>query len=143
MGKTLPQDKILQDRYVLVENINMTFYTKKGTFEALRNINLDIKEGEFVTIIGHSGCGKSTVLNLIAGLLEPTSGHLFCNGREIAGPGPDRGVVFQAPSLFPWLTAFENVTLGVDKVYPHATKSERNDIVEYYLTRVGLADSLH
>ena len=80
-------EKILQDRYVLIENVNMVFETKKGSFQALSNVNFTIKEGEFISIIGHSGCGKSTVLNLIAGLLEPTDGHLFCNGREIAGPG--------------------------------------------------------
>ena len=139
MGKTLPQDKILQDRYVLVENINMTFSTKKGTFEALRNINLDIKEGEFVTIIGHSGCGKSTVLNLIAGLLEPTSGHLFCNGREIAGPGPDRGVVFQNHSLLPWLTCFENVHLAVERVFKHESQVQQDLRTMDALDLVGLS----
>ena len=139
MGKTLPQDKIFQDRYVLVENINMTFSTKKGTFEALRNINLDIKEGEFVTIIGHSGCGKSTVLNLIAGLLEPTSGHLFCNGREIAGPGPDRGVVFQNHSLLPWLTCFENVHLAVERVFKHESQVQQDLRTMDALDLVGLS----
>jgi nitrate/nitrite transport system ATP-binding protein len=102
------------DRYVQLENVDMTFTTKKGTFNALNNINLSIKEGEFVSIIGHSGCGKSTVLNLIAGLLEPTEGLLFCAGREIAGPGPERAVVFQNHSLLPWLTCFENVYLAVE-----------------------------
>jgi len=94
-------EKNIQDRYVLLEEVNMTFTTKKGTFEALKGINLNVKEGEFVSIIGHSGCGKSTVLNLIAGLLQPTSGHLFCAGREISKPGPERAVVFQNHSLLP------------------------------------------
>ena len=107
----------MQERYVLLENINMTFNTKKGSFNALKDINLNIREGEFISIIGHSGCGKSTVLNLVAGLLQPTSGHLFCAGREIAKPGPDRAVVFQNHSLLPWLTCFENVYLAVERVF--------------------------
>jgi nitrate/nitrite transport system ATP-binding protein len=110
-------EKVNIDRYVQLENVDMTFTTKKGTFNALNNINLSIKKGEFVSIIGHSGCGKSTVLNLIAGLLEPTEGLLFCAGREIAGPGPERAVVFQNHSLLPWLTCFENVYLAVERVF--------------------------
>ena len=110
-------EKIIQEKYVQLENVNMTFVTRKGTFEALRGIDLNIREGEFISIIGHSGCGKSTVLNLIAGLLEPTSGLLFCAGREISGPGPDRAVVFQNHSLLPWLTCSENVYLAVERVF--------------------------
>lgn len=104
---------------------------------------MKMKKGEFISIIGHSGCGKSTVLSMTAGLNSISEGVIILDNKEIANAGPDRGVVFQAPSLFPWLTAFENVMLGVDKVYPHASKSERDDIVEYYLTRVGLGHSLH
>jgi len=102
-----------------------------------------MKKGEFISIIGHSGCGKSTVLSMTAGLNEISEGGIFLDNKEVDGAGPDRGVVFQAPSLFPWLTAFENVYLGVDKVYPHASKSERDDIVEYYLARVGLGSAMH
>jgi nitrate/nitrite transport system ATP-binding protein len=105
------------EKYVQLEQVSMKFQTKKGSFEALRNIDLSIEQGEFVSIIGHSGCGKSTVLNLIAGLLEPTSGLLFCAGREIAGPGPERAVVFQNHSLLPWLTCAENVYLAVERVF--------------------------
>ncbi len=112
-------EKIVQDRYVLIENVSMRFDTKKGSFQALKDINLSIREGEFVSIIGHSGCGKSTVLNLIAGLLTPTQGNLFCAGREIAQPGPERAVVFQNHSLLPWLTCFENVYLAVERVFAH------------------------
>jgi len=104
-------------KYVLVENVQMSFDTKQGSFIALKDINLNIRRGEFITLIGHSGCGKSTLLNLIAGLLFPTSGVMICAGREIAGPGPDRGVVFQNHSLLPWLTCFENVHLAVERVF--------------------------
>ncbi len=102
---------------VQVQDVGMRFDTKKGSFIALRDINLDVAEGEVVTLIGHSGCGKSTLLNLIAGLTLPTDGGLICNGREIAGPGPERGVVFQNHSLLPWLTCFDNVMLGVERVF--------------------------
>ena len=110
-------EKANADRYVQLEHVDMTFNTKKGSFNALSDINLNIKEGEFISIIGHSGCGKSTVLNLIAGLLQPSEGLLFCAGREIAGPGPERAVVFQNHSLLPWLTCYENVYLAVERVF--------------------------
>jgi nitrate/nitrite transport system ATP-binding protein len=100
-----------------VEGAGMSFDTKKGKFIALRDIDLTIAEGEFVTLIGHSGCGKSTLLNLIAGLTLPTAGALICDGREIAGPGPERAVVFQNHSLLPWLTCLENVLLAVERVF--------------------------
>ncbi len=87
--------------FILVENAEMTFHTKKGSFHALRDINLSVAKGEFVTLIGHSGCGKSTLLNLIAGLTVPTSGALLCDNREIAAPSPERAVVFQNHSLLP------------------------------------------
>jgi len=102
---------------VKIENVSQTFNTKSGKFTALRDINLDVSEGEVVTLIGHSGCGKSTLLNLIAGLALPTSGLLLCDSREIAGPGPERAVVFQNHSLLPWMTCFENVMLGVERVF--------------------------
>jgi nitrate/nitrite transport system ATP-binding protein len=110
-------------RYVLVEDVQMTFDTKQGPFIALKDINLNIRRGEFITLIGHSGCGKSTLLNLIAGLLMPSAGIMLCAEREIAGPGPDRGVVFQNHSLLPWLTCFENVHLAVERVFG-ATESK-------------------
>ena len=153
-----------QERYVQLEQVNMSFVTKKGSFEALRNVNLDIREGEFITIIGHSGCGKSTVLNLIAGLLQPSSGLLFCAGREIAGPGPERAVVFQNHSLLPWLTCAENVYLAVERVFgktenkqqlldrtaaamelvglSHAADKRPNEISGGMKQRVGIARAL-
>jgi nitrate/nitrite transport system ATP-binding protein len=108
----------------------------------VEGFNLDIKRGEYVSIIGHSGCGKSTALSMCAGLTEVSDGGIMLDAREIVTAGPDRGVVFQSPNLLPWLTARQNVALGVDRVYPHATGAERRDVVDYYLTRVGLADSL-
>ena len=105
------------EKYVQIENVNMVFDTKKGPFVALQDINLSVEQGEFITLIGHSGCGKSTLLNLVAGLLKTDDGVLLCAGREIAGPGPDRGVVFQNHSLLPWLTCFDNVYLAVERVF--------------------------
>jgi len=110
-------------KFIDIEGVEQTFKTKKGPFCALRNINLTVAKGEFVALIGHSGCGKSTLLNLIAGLTTPTQGHLLCDNREIAGPGPDRAVVFQNHSLLPWLTCFENVYLGVERVFGAANKT--------------------
>jgi nitrate/nitrite transport system ATP-binding protein len=111
------------EKFVSVEQANMSFKTKHGSFVALKDINMSIRQGEFVTLIGHSGCGKSTLLNLVAGLVQPTSGVLLCAGREVAGPGPDRGVVFQNHSLLPWLTCAENVYLAVERVFG-ATESK-------------------
>lgn len=127
------------DKYVEIEQVGMQFKTKKGTFVALKDINLNIDQGEFVSLIGHSGCGKSTLLNLIAGLLLPTSGNLICGGREIAGPGPDRGVVFQNHSLLPWLTCAGNVYLAVEKVFgTNETKAQLKERTRAALALVGL-----
>ena len=125
-------------------NLSKCYPTPDGnsTVKVVDGFELKMKKGEFISIIGHSGCGKSTVLSMTAGLNSISEGGIVLDNREIDGAGPDRGVVFQAPSLFPWMTAFDNVMLGVDKVYPHASKDERHDIVEYYLTRVGLADAM-
>ncbi|MCX8085931.1 MAG: ABC transporter ATP-binding protein [Rhodocyclaceae bacterium] len=132
------------DKFVQVEKVGMTFDTKQGKFVALADIDLSIRQGEFVSLIGHSGCGKSTLLNLIAGLLLPTSGALLCANREIAGPGPERAVVFQNHSLLPWLTCFENVYLAVERVFaanePKAKLKERTAKV---LELVGLAHAMH
>ena len=107
----------MNNEYVHIESVGMTFKTKRGPFVALRDIDLSVTKGEFITLIGHSGCGKSTLLNLVAGLIDPTTGVMLCAGREIAGPGPERGVVFQNHSLLPWLSAFGNVHLAVERVF--------------------------
>ncbi len=109
----------------------------------VENFDLKIRKGEFITLIGHSGCGKSTVLSMVAGLTDVSAGGIILSGREVTGAGPDRGVVFQAPCLLPWFTAFENVMLGIDQVYYTATREERHQIAEYYLTVVGLGDAMH
>ncbi|MBL8328504.1 MAG: ABC transporter ATP-binding protein [Rubrivivax sp.] len=100
-----------------ISGVGMTFATKRGPFVALRDIDLDVKRGEFVALIGHSGCGKSTLLNLVAGLTTPTAGHMLLDDRELKGPGPDRGVVFQNHSLLPWLSCAGNVHLAVERVF--------------------------
>ena len=128
-----------KEKFVQVENIHMVFDTRSGRFVALENINLTIREGEFVSIIGHSGCGKSTLLNLVAGLLPPTRGVLLAGGREIAGPAPDRAVVFQNHSLLPWLTSFGNVYLAVERVFGTTeTKPQLKKRTRDALALVGL-----
>jgi nitrate/nitrite transport system ATP-binding protein len=131
------------NRYVEFFNVRKVYPTPKGPLTVVEKFQLLMKKGEFVSLIGHSGCGKSTVLSMVAGLSEISGGGIVLDGHEVDAAGPDRAVVFQAASLMPWLTARENVALGVDKVYPHATPAERREIVEYYLARVGLADAMH
>lgn len=126
-------------KYIDIQDVEQAFKTKKGLFPALREIHLNVAKGEFVALIGHSGCGKSTLLNLIAGLTTPTQGVLLCAGKEIAGPGPERAVVFQNHSLLPWLTCFENVHLGVERVFGAAEgKAQLKARTEAALALVGL-----
>jgi nitrate/nitrite transport system ATP-binding protein len=126
-----------------ISQLTKIYPTPTGPAVIVRNFNLKVKKGEFVTIIGHSGCGKSTVLMMVAGLNPITRGGIVLAGKELDGPGPDRGMVFQSPSLLPWYTAFENVMLGVNQVFFTASAQERRQIAEYYLTVVGLADAMH
>jgi nitrate/nitrite transport system ATP-binding protein len=129
----------LTTKFIEIQDVEQTFKTAKGQFPALRDINLTVAKGEFVTLIGHSGCGKSTLLNLIAGLASPTAGTLLCGNREIKGPGPDRAVVFQNHSLLPWLTCFENVYLGVERVFsPTENRAQLMARTEAALALVGL-----
>lgn len=122
----------------------MKSYPKPGGGEQIvvQDFNLKIAKGEFVCVIGHSGCGKSTQLMMLAGLTEITGGGIFIAGKEIVGAGPDRGIVFQSPSLLPWMTARENVMLGINQVFFTASKRERRQIAEYYLSVVGLGDAM-
>jgi nitrate/nitrite transport system ATP-binding protein len=132
----------IEKRYLEFSRISKTYPTPRGPLTVLDGIDLQVRKGEIVTLIGHSGCGKSTLLTMCAGLTDVTLGGVILDGREVTGAGPERAVVFQQPSLMPWLTARENVLLGVDRVYPHASAAERLDIVDYYLARVGLADAM-
>jgi nitrate/nitrite transport system ATP-binding protein len=129
--------------FLEISQLGKTYPTSNGAAVIVENFDLKIRKGEFITLIGHSGCGKSTVLSMIAGLTEISYGGVILAGREVNTAGPDRGVVFQSPCLLPWFTAFENVMLGVDQVYYTAPVAERRQLAEYYLTLVGLGDSMH
>ena len=129
--------------YCELSQLGKAFPSPKGPAVTVKDFNLKIQKGEFVCLIGHSGCGKSTVLSMVAGLSSISDGGIILAGKELTGPGPDRGVVFQSPSLLPWLTAFENVMLGINQVFFTASKDERKQIAEYYLTVVGLGDAMH
>lgn len=133
----------IEKRYVEFSQVTKVYATPKGPLTVVDGFDIKMNKGEFISLIGHSGCGKSTVLSMVAGLNSISAGGIVLDGKEVHGAGPERAVVFQAPSLLPWLTARENVALGVDKVYPDASSAERKDIVEYYLARVGLGDSMH
>ena len=139
---TQAQSTTRTDRYLDFSQIHKIYPTPKGPLTVVEDFNLKLDKGEFISLIGHSGCGKSTVLSMAAGLNEISRGVIRLDGRGVVGADPERAVVFQSPCLFPWLTARENCAIGVDKVYPRATRAERQDVVEYYLERVGLADSM-
>ena len=131
------------NRYVEIFNLVKAYPNPYGDpIRVVDGFELRIKKGEIISVIGHSGCGKSTVLTMVAGLNEISHGSIAVDSREISGPGPDRAVVFQSPCLLPWMTAYKNVMLGVAKVYPHGTEQERREICEYYLSAVGLGNSM-
>ncbi|GAA4230990.1 nitrate ABC transporter ATP-binding protein [Postechiella marina] len=144
-SETLTDNRLFHSNDVMLDlkNLKKVYPTPKGDYVVLEDLNLQIRKEEFVTIIGHSGCGKTTMLSMIAGLNEISGGHISVLGKHIKGPGPDRGVIFQAPSLMPWMTALQNVLLGVNQVFPDATKAQRNDIAKYYLQKVGLEDAFY
>lgn len=129
--------------YLELLGIYKSYPAPAGEAIIVEDFNLTLRQGEFVSLIGHSGCGKSTVLSMIAGLTPLTSGRMFLARKHIQGPGPDRGMVFQSPCLLPWLTAVGNVQLGVDQVRADLPKSERKQIAIHFLELVGLGDSLY
>jgi nitrate/nitrite transport system ATP-binding protein len=136
------QEGLIDNRFLDFSQLHKVYPTPKGPLTVVEDFNLKIDRGEFISLIGHSGCGKSTVLTMAAGLNEISKGAIKLDGRHVMGADPERAVVFQSPNLFPWLSAKENVAIGVDKVYPRASRAERQDVVEYYLERVGLADAM-
>ena len=133
---------MIEERFLDFSQLHKVYPTPKGPLTVVEDFDLKVNQGEFISLIGHSGCGKSTVLTMAAGLNAISKGAIKLDGRHVEGADPERAVVFQSPNLFPWLTAKENVAIGVDKVYPRASQAERQDVVEYYLERVGLADAM-
>jgi nitrate/nitrite transport system ATP-binding protein len=124
--------------------VGIEFKTPKGSFKALENVNLKVADGEFVSLIGHSGCGKSTVLNIVAGLLQATTGGVLLSGREVTEPGPERAVVFQNHSLLPWLSAYENVEIAVKEVFRgKKSRAEMKEWIEHNLELVHMSHALH
>ncbi|MFT6868218.1 MAG: nitrate/nitrite transport system ATP-binding protein [Cyclobacteriaceae bacterium] len=128
---------------LVCRDLKKVYPTPKGDYVVLDNLQLSIRQGEFVSIIGHSGCGKSTLLTMIAGLNDISAGKVLVDDDEIRGAGPDRAVVFQSPSLLPWLTAMQNVMIGVKQVFPSASKAQKEEICKYYLDKVGLGNDFH
>ena len=127
-----------------LSDVGIEFPTPKGPFCALQNVNLKIKKGEFISLIGHSGCGKSTVLNIVAGLYQATQGGVVLSGKEVNEPGPERAVVFQNHSLLPWLTAYQNVELAVKRVFKsQKSKAEMREWIEHNLELVHMSHAMH
>jgi nitrate/nitrite transport system ATP-binding protein len=136
------QKGMIDRNFLDFSQLHKVYPTPKGPLTVVEDFNLKMNRGEFISLIGHSGCGKSTVLTMAAGLNEISKGAIRLDGRHVEGADPERAVVFQSPNLFPWLSARENCAIGVDKVYPKASQAERQDVVEYYLERVGMADAM-
>lgn len=124
-------------------NLKKSYPSPSGEYVVLNSLNLQVTKEEFVSIIGHSGCGKSTLLSMVAGLNSISGGAILLDGNPVTKPGPDRGVVFQSPSLLPWMTALENVLLGVEQVFRHTSARDRKEVAEYYLDKVGLGNELN
>ena len=126
--------------FLELTQLGKSYNNEQGTAVIVRDFNLRVNEGEFVCIIGHSGCGKSTVLSIVMGLNDATEGGVIVWGKEVVGPGLDRGVVFQSPALLPWLTARENVLLAVEQVKDQSRRKERRELADKFLALVGLSD---
>ena len=132
---------INRDPFLVIEDVSKVYPTPTGPYTVLDGVNLTIHEGEFICLIGHSGCGKSTLLNMVAGFNKPTQGEVRLQTKRITQPGPDRMVVFQNYSLLPWMSAFDNIYLGIDSVWPKKSKKEKVAVVEEHLALVGLSDA--
>ena len=132
-----------QPGFLEVDNVSKVYTTPQGDHTVLESVNLSVREGEFICVIGHSGCGKTTLLNMVSGFAQPTSGEVRLKGERISRPGPDRMVVFQNYSLLPWKTAFENIYIAVNAVYPEKSKQEKTEIVQKHLAMVGLEEAAH
>ncbi len=130
-----------REPFLTIKNVSKVYPTKKGSFTVLQDVNLTVQEGEFICVIGHSGCGKSTLLNMVSGFAFPTSGEVRVQGKPVTKPGPDRMVVFQNYALLPWRTAFENIYLAVNAVYPNKSQAEKRAIVRDNLAMVGLSEA--
>ena len=134
----------MSNSYLEISHVSIEFPTPNGPFKALDDVELAIDEGEFVSLIGHSGCGKSTVLNIVAGLYQATTGGVILDGKEVNEPGPDRAVVFQNHSLLPWLTAYENVELAAKQVFKgKKSRAEIKQWVEHNLALVHMEHAMH
>ncbi|ATG72789.1 nitrate ABC transporter ATP-binding protein [Zobellella denitrificans] len=134
----------MSHHYLTIENVDKLYHTAGGSTQVLKNVNLKVNKGEYISIIGHSGCGKSTVLNIVAGLTGASSGGVILDGAEVTAPGPERALVFQNHSLLPWLTVYENVALAVDKTFRHSkTRAERQDWILHNLALVNMSHALH
>ncbi|MEH6586995.1 MAG: ABC transporter ATP-binding protein [Halioglobus sp.] len=133
----------MSNNYLDITGVGIEFDTNGSKFRALQNVNLKMNKGEFVSLIGHSGCGKSTVLNIVAGLHQATEGGVVLEGKEVSEPGPDRAVVFQNHSLMPWLTVYENVELAVNQVFRKSkSRAERRDWIQHNLQLVNMDHAL-
>ncbi|PSB04457.1 ABC transporter ATP-binding protein [Merismopedia glauca] len=139
--QTLASPVITREPFLAIRDVSKVYPTPEGSYTVLEDVNLSVNEGEFVCLIGHSGCGKSTLLNMVAGFTTPTSGEVKLQDRQISQPGPDRMMVFQNYSLLPWLSAYENVYLAVDAVYPHKSSGDKKNLVREYLHMVGLSEA--
>jgi bicarbonate transport system ATP-binding protein len=142
LGRPLATATSNRQPYLEIKDVSKVYPTKNGPFTVLDGVNLNVGEGEFICVIGHSGCGKSTLLNMVSGFNQPTNGQVLLEGKPITKPGPDRMVVFQNYALLPWRSAFENIYLAVNAVYPNKLEAEKSAIVREHLTMVGLADAM-
>ncbi len=128
--------------YLELKNVSKSFGADSEKIEVLKDINLSVEKGEFLAIVGFSGSGKSTLINLINGLIFPDSGEILVDGKKVTGPGPDRGIIFQNYSLLPWLTVYQNIQLAVDEIFPHLSKSEKEEHIKTYIEMVNLTPAL-